>query len=247
MSESEKRLRALLEEFTDGAGRTTIALYLLDALLSEHTAELVALRGEQDAIAKSRDTIRAEVLEEAACIADAEANEWRGDSMNPSASMICSRALEVASRAIRARATVPPPKSLGTMLREFHARIGQSGPSVPTPPGEELSRLRARLEDEEHGERALERPLWDDDDQSWAGWNGEQFARWCHEQADVIVVAAGSLVASGVDPDAVVREVMRANMTKVPGEDGGKAKKPDNWDEVKPDVAKVLREQGWKP
>jgi len=65
--------------------------------------------------------------------------------------------------------------------------------------------------------------------------------------ADLAYVTEGAWMTFGVDPQPVIDEVHRANMTKVGGKKDaeGKQQKPEGW--KPPDIEGVLRAQGWKP
>ncbi|MFE0627322.1 MazG nucleotide pyrophosphohydrolase domain-containing protein [Streptomyces sp. NPDC058864] len=72
-----------------------------------------------------------------------------------------------------------------------------------------------------------------------------------HELADVVYVAYGTALVHGIDLDEVIAEIHRANMSKL-GPDGrptlradGKVLKGEHY--RAPDVAAVLRAQGWAP
>jgi predicted HAD superfamily Cof-like phosphohydrolase len=73
--------------------------------------------------------------------------------------------------------------------------------------------------------------------------------RLAHELADVVYVAYGTALVHGIDLDAVIAEIHRSNMTKLgPGGQvtrraDGKVLKGDHYQA--PDVAGVLRRQGW--
>lgn len=82
------------------------------------------------------------------------------------------------------------------MLRQFHDTY------APAEPGA----LRRKLHDEEHAELAD------------ALASGDRHAI-AQELADVVYVAFGTALAYGIDLDAAVREVHRANMSKL-GDDG---------------------------
>jgi predicted HAD superfamily Cof-like phosphohydrolase len=78
---------------------------------------------------------------------------------------------------------------------------------------------------------------------------GAPLDRLAHELADVVYVAYGTALVHGIDLDAVIAEIHRSNMTKL-GPDGqvarradGKVLKGDHY--RAPDVAQVLRRQGW--
>lgn len=67
----------------------------------------------------------------------------------------------------------------------------------------------------------------------------------CDALADLLYVTYGSAVEMGVDIEPIFAEVQRSNMTKDGGgqDSGGKILKGPNFSP--PDLAKVLREQGW--
>jgi predicted HAD superfamily Cof-like phosphohydrolase len=107
------------------------------------------------------------------------------------------------------------------MVREFHEVFRLDHPDHPTPLPAERAMARQRILDEEVG-----------------------------ELADVVYVAYGTAISYGIDLDAVITEVHRANMTKL-GADGqpvirdGKVQKGDRFQP--PDVAAVLRRRGPGP
>lgn len=57
---------------------------------------------------------------------------------------------------------------------------------------------------------------------------------------DLLYVTYGTAVEMGVDLAPFFDEVHRANMHKVPGEGGGKSRKPERW--VPPDLDRVWRD-----
>lgn len=121
-------------------------------------------------------------------------------------------------------------------MRSFHERFGLTIASRPTLPSAELAELRQRLLTEEVAEV------------------GEAAARGsavevAHELADVVYVAYGTALTYGIDLDAVIAEVHRANLSKL-APDGeadrradGKVRKGEHYQP--PDVEGVLRAQGW--
>ncbi|MET8951927.1 MazG nucleotide pyrophosphohydrolase domain-containing protein [Streptomyces sp. NPDC004393] len=129
----------------------------------------------------------------------------------------------------------PSPASL---VREFHLAFGLDARTVPTEVSPELAAHRGELlaeEAAEVAEVAVTGPL----------------DRLAHELADLVYVAYGTALVHGVDLDAVIAEIHRANMTKI-GPDGtvarredGKVLKGDHY--RAPDVSAVLRRQGWTP
>jgi predicted HAD superfamily Cof-like phosphohydrolase len=76
-------------------------------------------------------------------------------------------------------------------------------------------------------------------------------AHFAQELADLVYVAYGTALTHGIDLDAVLAEVHRANMSKL-GPEGtpvrradGKVMKGPHY--RAPDIAAVLRAQGWEP
>ncbi|WP_069463816.1 pyrophosphohydrolase domain-containing protein [Actinacidiphila rubida] len=124
------------------------------------------------------------------------------------------------------------------LVREFHHVFGLDARSTPTEVSADVGAHRWELLAEEAAEVAevsVTGPL-------------DQLAR---ELADVVYVAYGTALVHGIDLDTVIAEIHRSNMTKV-GPDGqvarrddGKILKGDHFEA--PDVAAVLRRQGWTP
>lgn len=122
------------------------------------------------------------------------------------------------------------------LVRRFHHAFGLDARPAPTEVSPELASHRGELLAEEAAEVAevsVEGPL----------------DRLAHELADVVYVAYGTALVHGIDLDAVIAEIHRSNMTKL-GPDGrvarradGKVLKGEHYQA--PDVAGVLREQGW--
>jgi predicted HAD superfamily Cof-like phosphohydrolase len=128
--------------------------------------------------------------------------------------------------------------STAERVRAFHRAFGLHCRSVPTEVSPELARHRQELMREEVLElaEAVEEGRLD---------------HVAHELADVVYLAYGTAAVHGIDLDAVIAEVHRANMSKL-GPDGrparradGKVLKGDSY--TPPDVAAVLRAQGWAP
>ncbi|MDF3302626.1 MazG nucleotide pyrophosphohydrolase domain-containing protein [Streptomyces tropicalis] len=124
------------------------------------------------------------------------------------------------------------------LVREFHRALGLAARRTPTEVSPELAAHRGKLLAEEAAEAAeiaVDGPL----------------DRLAHELADVVYVAYGTALVHGIDLDEVIAEIHRSNMTKL-GPDGqvarradGKVLKGDHY--RAPDVAAVLRRQGWTP
>ncbi|MFD3626527.1 hypothetical protein [Streptomyces sp. NPDC058698] len=124
------------------------------------------------------------------------------------------------------------------LVREFHRAFGLDARDEPSEVSPDLAAHRGELlaeEAREAGEVAVTGPL----------------DRLAHELADVVYVAYGTALVHGIDLDAVIAEVHRSNMTKLgPGGEvsrrpDGKVLKGDHYGA--PDVAAVLRRQGWTP
>ena len=122
------------------------------------------------------------------------------------------------------------------LVREFHLAFGLDARSTPTEVAPDLAAHRGELLAEEAAEVA---------EVSVSG----PLDRLAHELADVVYVAYGTALVHGVDLDAVIAEIHRANMTKI-GPAGeiarradGKVLKGEHYEA--PDVAGVLRKQGW--
>ncbi|QNP69802.1 hypothetical protein IAG44_10305 [Streptomyces roseirectus] len=122
------------------------------------------------------------------------------------------------------------------LVREFHRAFGLDARSTPAEVAPALAEHRGKLLAEEAAEVA---------EVSVTG----PLDRLAHELADVVYVAYGTALVHGIDLDAVLAEIHRSNMTKL-GPDGevarradGKVLKGEHYEA--PDVAAVLRRQGW--
>ncbi|MFI5886268.1 MazG nucleotide pyrophosphohydrolase domain-containing protein [Streptomyces sp. NPDC051554] len=122
------------------------------------------------------------------------------------------------------------------LVCEFHLAFGLDARTTPTEVAPGLAAHRGELLAEEAAEVA---------EVSVSG----PLDRLAHELADVVYVAYGTALVHGVDLDAVIAEIHRANMTKI-GPDGeiarradGKVLKGEHYEA--PDVSRVLRKQGW--
>lgn len=109
---------------------------------------------------------------------------------------------------------------VSVMLAEFHAAVSH--------PDTDLLWLRRTLHDEEHAE--LVEALAEGD-----------LAHIARELADVVYVAYGTAHGFGIDLDAALREVHRANMQKAngPRRADGKAMKPEGF--IPPDMTEAIR------
>ncbi|WP_190121395.1 MazG nucleotide pyrophosphohydrolase domain-containing protein [Streptomyces inusitatus] len=130
-----------------------------------------------------------------------------------------------------------PAQSPAVLVQEFHHAFGLDARTTPSEIPPELAAHRHELLAEEVAEV---------EEVSVAG----PLDSLAHELADVVYVAYGTALVHGIDLDAVLAEVHRANMSKL-GPDGapvlradGKVLKGDHY--RAPDIAEVLRRQGWK-
>lgn len=124
------------------------------------------------------------------------------------------------------------------LVRAFHRAFGLDAGETPTEVSPALAAQRGGLLAEEAAEVAEVSV-------------GAPLDRLAHELADVVYVAYGTALVHGIDLDAVIAEIHRSNMTKL-GPDGqvarradGKVLKGEHYEA--PDVAAVLRSQGWTP
>ncbi|MBN0046437.1 hypothetical protein JS756_20495 [Streptomyces actuosus] len=124
------------------------------------------------------------------------------------------------------------------LVREFHRAFGLAARTTPTEVSPELAAHRGELLAEEVAEVA---------EVEVAG----PLDRLAHELADVVYIAYGTALVHGIDLDQVIAEIHRSNMTKLgPGGQvsrraDGKVLKGEHYEA--PDVAAVLRRQGWAP
>ncbi|MER5205059.1 MazG nucleotide pyrophosphohydrolase domain-containing protein [Streptomyces sp. NPDC002825] len=127
-----------------------------------------------------------------------------------------------------------PAPTTQDLVRAFHRAFGLDVGAAPANVTPELARHRQVLLEEEVAELA---------EATQAG----RLADIAHELADVVYVAYGTAAVHGIDLDAVLAEVHRANMSKL-GPDGrpsyredGKVLKGPSY--RPPQVADVLRRQ----
>jgi predicted HAD superfamily Cof-like phosphohydrolase len=118
--------------------------------------------------------------------------------------------------------------SVAAMVHEFHRRLGDRLPEHAVPPSPDTA-IRQRILDDEVAELR----------EAWSTGDVVQIA---HELADIVYVAYGTAARLGIPLDAVIAEIHRANMTKDPAPDGGKAIKGPGFRRA--DVAYVLDTAG---
>jgi predicted HAD superfamily Cof-like phosphohydrolase len=157
------------------------------------------------------------------------ASTWIGWAVTSRRGFACARqVLSAGSSTVVAMDGLP-----SSLVRQFHEVFGLAAPDRPTTPPGDLVDVRQRLLEEEVSELA---------DAVRRG-RLDEVAR---ELADVVYVAYGTAVTYGIDLDAVLREVHRANMSKL-GPDGrplirdGKVQRGSEY--RPPDVAAVLARQ----
>jgi predicted HAD superfamily Cof-like phosphohydrolase len=123
------------------------------------------------------------------------------------------------------------------MVREFHEVFGLDHPDRPTGIPPELAAVRQRLLDEEVAEVAEAAAAVQADP------SPKRLAELARELADVVYVTYGTAITHGIDLDAVIAEVHRANMSKL-DDDGrpvvrdGKVQKGPNF--RPPDLAPLF-------
>lgn len=111
-------------------------------------------------------------------------------------------------------------ESPARMVRAFHEVFDLAHPDRPTVPPDRLAEARQRLLEEEAAEvREASAALQLDG-------SPQRFAELARELADVVYVAYGTAITHGIDLDAVLTEVHRANMSKL-GADGRPVIRPD--------------------
>ena len=139
-------------------------------------------------------------------------------------------------------------------VREFHSYFGKPGHYVPRMPDHDRLTLRLRLIAEEFCE-VLEAAGCEDSDlllhcinsfiDERSRVDDSALAKLAHEASDLDYVVEGLRYECGFDGEPVTDEIHRANMSKVGSEvrPDGKILKGPNY--RPPDVATVLRKQGW--
>lgn len=114
----------------------------------------------------------------------------------------------------------------------FHARFGVPQPRAPSVPDARVRALRVALIREELDELA-------------EATSREDVVGVADALADLLYVTYGAAIAWGIDIRPVFTEVHATNMAKAGGpvREDGKVLKPAGW--RPPDVAGILRRQGW--
>lgn len=116
-------------------------------------------------------------------------------------------------------------------LREFHRAIGLTPPTRPTVPGADVLALRRTLITEEYAETEAEFAALAARVAAGEALAAEDLTPLAHELADLLYVTYGALDLLGIDADAVLAEVHRANLSKASGprRADGKQLKPGGW------------------
>lgn len=142
-------------------------------------------------------------------------------------------------------------------VREFHLKMGFPAPTELGVPPEDRVRFRMKIVTEEYLEllnAVFDAPV----KRPWVLQRVKGHLAWIVDNADVAVdlvewadathdldyVVAGTRVEFGYRGLAGAEEVHRSNMEKLSLRDGKKAIKPEGW--KPPDIAGVLRAQGWR-
>jgi predicted HAD superfamily Cof-like phosphohydrolase len=143
-------------------------------------------------------------------------------------------------------------------VQDFHRVVlNVTDPTTPTVPDDATVRLRAALITEEFFETMF--ALFEDKHEALENVHAKlvavinrlnvkvdmvELADGC---ADLDYVVEGTRLAFGIDGGPVAAEVQRSNMAKAGGpvRADGKRLKPPDW--TAPDIAGVLRRQGWRP
>ena len=150
--------------------------------------------------------------------------------------------------------------SLRQQVAEFHRMIGAPILETPQVPADDRVRLRARLIAEEFFE-AMAAMFADGEGQNSHLAHLEfSLVEFINDApvkvdlpevadafADIDFVVEGSRLEFGIDGAPIAAEVFRTNMAKADGpvDATGKKRKPAGWQP--PDIAGLLRAQGWKP
>lgn len=119
-------------------------------------------------------------------------------------------------------------------VAEFMRAMGQRVEAQPTIIDGPTHDLRLALIDEEL-------------DELREAMDAERMVGVADSLVDLLYVTIGTACAYGIDLGPIWDAVQAANMAKAGGpvRDDGKRLKPEGW--RPPDVAGVLREQGWRP
>ncbi|KQR04573.1 hypothetical protein [Deinococcus sp. Leaf326] len=140
--------------------------------------------------------------------------------------------------------TPSPARTNAERLREFHRAIGLTPPNRPTVPGADVLALRRTLITEEYAETEAEFASLAERIAAGEALSAGDLTPLAHELADLLYVTYGALDLLGIDADAVLAEVHRANLSKASGprRADGKQLKPEGWQPA--DVRGVIVDLG---
>jgi len=138
-------------------------------------------------------------------------------------------------------------------VKAFHIRYGHLIGRHAAVPSDETMRMRLALIAEEFFElmSAAEatpiqigaRHVLEDGFASWLCYHHDvDLPDFVDALGDLLYVIMGTFVVLGVDPEPILAEIHRANMTKIPN-GLNKPTKPEDW--TPPDIEGELRRQGW--
>ena len=132
---------------------------------------------------------------------------------------------------MNAPATPPTARTNAERLREFHRAIGLTPPARPTVPVPGVLELRRTLITEEAAEADAEFAALRGRLAAGEALTPTDLTPLAHELADLLYVTYGALDLLGIDADAVLAEVHRANLAKASGprRADGKQLKPVGW------------------
>ncbi|NEA43140.1 hypothetical protein [Streptomyces sp. SID11385] len=139
--------------------------------------------------------------------------------------------------------TSPATPSPAAYLRAFHTAFDLHQRETPGTVDERTAALRRTLLAEEFAEV--------DEAAGEVAGDAGALPHFAQELADLVYVTYGTALTHGIDLDAVLAEVHRANMSKL-GPDGSPVRRADG-KVMKgphyraPDIAAVLRASGWEP
>jgi predicted HAD superfamily Cof-like phosphohydrolase len=146
-------------------------------------------------------------------------------------------------------------QSIQACVAKFHHAMGIPVLDTPRVPADERVRLRLRLIAEEFFEVleacgigfnvTKDAIFWEIDHRHDLGTLPVDLPELADALCDLDFVVEGTRLEFGITGGPVLAEVHRTNMLKAggPKREDGKQMKPEGW--KPPDIARVLREQGW--
>lgn len=155
---------------------------------------------------------------------------------------------------LQAEMTAMVEAQLSRQVRAFMLAFGQDVKTSPAVPSDDIVRLRLRLVTEEFlelVEACSPEMAAHMGSVAWPALGGHEIRVDMVELADALgdldYVVEGTRAAFGIHGKPIANAIHASNMAKLGGsvDIHGKLRKPENW--VAPDIAGLLREQGWKP